>query len=119
MPDIEVENVPAKLLGVFMIVAGLSKLFILEYWTGYEPKIILQLVPLSAENLVLLGGLFEAFLGLGLVYGRKTKYFAGLTAFWLSIITLQVARLGIWDLAVRDFGLVLFAVSVWFLQRKD
>ncbi|MBC5793257.1 MAG: DoxX family membrane protein [Nanohaloarchaea archaeon] len=118
MFDIEAENVPAKFLGVFMIVAGLSKLFILEYWTGYEPRLVLQLVPISAENLVLLGGLFEAFLGAGLVYGRKTKYFAGLTVFWLSIIALQVVRIGMYALAVRDFGLVLFTLTVFLNHIK-
>ena len=99
-------------LGIFMLIAGLSKFVILDFWLGFEPQFIVQLMPLTAEQLTQLGGVFEATLGLVLISGKKTFYAAILTSLWLLTITLQVASLGLWDLAIRDFGLMLYALNI-------
>lgn len=112
------ELFPALSLGIFMLIAGFSKFFILDYWTGYEPQLVIQLVPLTADQLVLAGGLFEALLGAVLVSGKRTKTVSLLTAFYLSLITLQMINLGFWDLAIRDSGLVMYALTVYTVETR-
>jgi uncharacterized membrane protein YphA (DoxX/SURF4 family) len=106
------EMIPAYGLGVFMLVAGLSKFVILDLWLGYEPRFLVELVPLTARQLTMLGGLFEASLGLALLSGRKTFHVSLVVAVYLFLITLQLASFRLWDLAVRDFGLMLYALSI-------
>ena len=104
--------IPYYLLGIFFIIAGLSKFVILEYWTGFEPAIIVDTLPFAADQLTLAGGVFETLIGIGLLLKRKTIYVTGIAALWLTAITLQVGRLGLWDLAIRDIGLVFYAFSL-------
>ncbi|MFT4893064.1 MAG: putative membrane protein YphA (DoxX/SURF4 family) [Candidatus Nanohaloarchaea archaeon] len=106
------EMFPVYGLGIFMLVAGLSKFVILDLWLGYEPRFLVELVPLTARQLTMFGGLFEASLGLALLSGRKTFYVSLGVAVYLFAITLQLVSFGLWDLAIRDFGLTLYALSV-------
>jgi uncharacterized membrane protein len=112
------EELPIIGLGIFMFAAGISKFLILQYWTGYEPQILVNALPLTAETLTLLGGVFEALLGLWLLTQKKTFYASSLTTLWLLAITVQVSRLGLWDLAIRDLGLTLYALSVAVNRRS-
>lgn len=111
-------NIPSYLLGIFFLVAGLSKLVILEYWTGYEPAILVNLLPLTSDQFTLAGGIFEALIGFGLLLERKKIHMTAIATLWLTAITLQVARIGLWDLAIRDIGLVFFAISVMIYSSK-
>lgn len=111
------EDFPAIGLGILLLLAGASKFFILEYWTGYEPQILLML-PFTAEQLVLLGGLFEATLGALLIAGRKAREVSLAVSVYLMLIALQLANLRMWDLAIRDLGLVFYALSVYFVERN-
>jgi hypothetical protein len=114
--ELNKDMIPAYGLGVFMIVAGLSKFVVLDLWLGYEPRFLVELVPLTARQLTMMGGLFEMVLGFALLSGRKTFYVASVTALYLAAITLQLVSFGLWDLAIRDFGLTLYALSVAFLS---
>ena len=105
-------KISALLLGLFLLIAGLSKFLILEFWMGYEPRFIVEFLPLAARQITLMGGVFEAFLGMILISGRKTFYTALITTIWIIAMTLQMLRLGLWDMAIRDIGLVFFAISV-------
>jgi hypothetical protein len=111
------EKFPVIGLGVFILIAGASKFIIPEYWTGYEPRILLETVPLAAEQFILLGGAFESFLGLMLITRKKASAASLITAFWLSAILIQLIRLQLWDLAIRDLGLTFYAFSVYILQK--
>lgn len=111
------DNFPVLSLGFFISVAGLSKFVVPEYWTGYEPQIVKQLVPLSAENLMLTGGVFELVLGLMLIARRKVEHVSAILVLWLAAITVQLTRLGLWDLAIRDLGLTLYALSVYLIEK--
>lgn len=110
------EMLPAYGLGVFMLVAGISKFVILDVWLGYEPRFLVELLPATARQLTMMGGLFEASLGFALLSGRKTFYIASVTALYLATITFQLINFGLWDLVIRDFGLILYALSVAFLN---
>lgn len=94
-----------------MLAAGISKFFILQYWTGYEPQILVNSLTITAETLTLLGGAFEALIGTWLLSRKKTFYASTITTLWLLAITVQVSRLDFWALAIRDLGLTLYAFS--------
>jgi hypothetical protein len=113
------ERVPVYGLAIFMLIAGLSKFVALDLWIGYEPRFLVELLPLTARQLTLAGGGFEAVLGLALLTGRKTFYTASLTAIYLFSITVQLINLGLYDLAIRDFGLTLYAMSVAILNLEN
>lgn len=113
------EELPMIGLGIFMLTAGISKFFIIQYWTGYEPQILVKALPLTAETMTLLGGVFEALLGLWLLTQKKTFYASSLTTLWLLAITVQVSRLGLWDLAIRDLGLTLYALSISLMNYRN
>lgn len=98
---------------LFLFIAGASKFVVLDYWLGYEPQFIVQLIPLTAGQLTQLGGLFELILGLGIAFTNKKFYFASAATIWLSGITLQMLNLGFWDLMVRDLGLTLYGLTVY------
>jgi len=110
------EKFPVYGLSAFMLVAGLSKFVALGLWIGYEPRFLVQILPLTARQLTLMGGGFEAVLGLALLTGRRTFYTASLTAIYLFGISVQMINLGLYDLAIRDSGLTLYAASVAVLN---
>ncbi len=106
------KQLPVYGLGLFMVVAGLSKFLIIDFWLGYEPQFIVDLLPMTARQLTLMGGVFEAVLGILLISGKRTFHIASMTSLWLLVITIQMVRFGLWDLAIRDFGLTLYATSI-------
>lgn len=110
--DLKKTDVPYYLLGIFFIIAGLSKFVILEFWTGFEPAIIVDTLPFTADQLTKAGGVFETLIGISLLLRRKTLYITGIAALWLTAITIQVGRLGMWGLVIRDLGLVFYAFSL-------
>lgn len=112
------DQLPVYGLGIFMLVAGLSKFVILDFWLGYEPQFIVDLLPMTARQLTLVGGVFETVLGVLLISGKRTFYVASVTSLWLLIITVQMARFGLWDLAIRDLGLTLYAVSIALMNYR-
>lgn len=111
--------VPAFGLGVLMLLAGISKFIIPEYWTGYEPQLLLQLAPFTADQLLLIGGFIETSLGLALLVREKVSIVSLVVGVWIASITLQMARLGLWDLAIRDLGLTFYALSVHLFSRTE
>jgi len=58
-------------------------------------------------------------LGLMLFSSKRTLYAALLTSLWLMIITIQVARIGLWDIVIRDIGLVFYALSVTAINYRN
>lgn len=101
-----------SLYGLILVflTAGVSKFVQTSLWIGFEPSFVANFV--DSTTLVYLGGVFEITIAAGLMWCRTRKYFA-LTGFlWLSIITLQVVRFGLWDIAIRDIGLLFLALTV-------
>lgn len=106
------DKLPVYGLGLFMLVAGLSKFLILDFWIGYEPQFIIDLLPATARQLTLIGGVFEAGLGVLLLSGKRTFHVASIISLWLLVITFRMAELGLWDLAIRDLGLTFYSLSI-------
>ena len=94
------------------IVFGLDKfLNVLTNWDAYLAPRINDLIPGSADSLMYLVGVVEIFAGL--VVALKPRYGAYLVALWLlGIIGNLLLIPDYFDIALRDFGLFLAAVTL-------
>ena len=94
------------------IVFGLDKFFnVLTNWDAYLAPRINDLIPGSADSLMYLVGVVEIFAGL--VVALKPRYGAYLVALWLlGIIGNLLLIPDYFDIALRDFGLFLAAVTL-------
>lgn len=108
-------------LGLFALVAGASKFVAPGVWGAYNPDWFLALVPLSTTVWMYLVGVIEAAVGILILIRWKSHVWAGVASLWLLSVTVAVASAGFYDIAWRDFGLVLFAliVSINEYQRSD
>ncbi|HLD05288.1 MAG TPA: DoxX family membrane protein [Candidatus Nanoarchaeia archaeon] len=96
-------------LGLVLLWFGIDALLNPGVWSTLVPKWILGWSHLSADTFMYLNGVIEIILGLLLLIGLWTRLAAMLTACLLLGILLS---LGYGDLAVRDFGLFLGAISL-------
>ncbi len=94
------------------IVAGLDKFFhLLVDWDKYLPPIANNLVGGHGHQLMLAVGVIEVIAGIGVFL--KPRIFAYIVAVWLLIIILNLLAIpGYFDIALRDFGLLLGALAL-------
>lgn len=104
-------------LGLVAVLAGVTKFTHPFLWQGYEPAFIQNLFAAAGVNPMLVFGLLETLLGLAIILGRRWYLTFG-AFFWLLIITVQVASLGLWDLVIRDLGLTVYAATVTLYQYQ-
>ena len=100
---------------VLPILAGLDKFFnLLTDWTQYLPDFITDSV--SGEVVMGVVGVIEIVAGIGV--WLKPRLFAPVVAGWLGVIILTLAlKGGFWDIALRDFGLLLGALALGRLAK--
>jgi uncharacterized membrane protein YphA (DoxX/SURF4 family) len=100
------------------IVFGLDKFFnVLVDWEGYLAPWIDDIVPGSAATAMHLVGAVEIVAGLAVAL--KPRYGAYLVAAWLAgIIVNLLTYSGYYDIALRDFGLMVGALSLARLASK-
>lgn len=100
------------------ILAGLDKFFhLLVNWDQYVPSIVASLSPISAHNLMLVVGVIEIVAGIGVAL--KPRIFAYVVAGWLGLIILNLLLIpGYFDVALRDFGLLLGALALGRLSEQ-
>jgi hypothetical protein len=94
------------------IIAGVDKFFnLLTNWDAYLAPIIPQMLGISAHTFMLVVGVIEIVAGLIVVLRPQIgAYIVGL---WLlGIIINLLMRGGAYDIALRDFGLLLGAFSL-------
>ena len=105
-------------LTVAPIVAGLDKFFnLLVNWEQYLPPFVTNLVGGNGHYLMLVVGVIEIIVGLGVSF--KPKIFAYVVSAWLLIIIANLLMLpGYYDIALRDFGLALAALALARLSRE-
>jgi hypothetical protein len=92
------------------ILFGLDKFFnLMTDWTEFLPGFVTDLV--SGTAVMAIVGVVEIAAGIGV--WLRPRIFAYVVAAWLGviIITLIIAG-GFWDIALRDFGLLLGAVAL-------
>jgi len=100
------------------IVFGLDKFFnVLVDWESYLAPWINDIVPGSASTAMHLVGVVEILAGVAVAL--KPRYGAYLVAAWLAgIIVNLLTYSGYYDIALRDFGLMLGALTLARLASK-
>lgn len=100
------------------IVFGLDKFFnVLVDWEGYLAPWINDIVPGSASTAMHLVGIVEILAGLSVAL--KPRYGAYLVAAWLGGIIIDLLTYsGYYDIALRDFGLMLGALTLARLASR-
>jgi uncharacterized membrane protein YphA (DoxX/SURF4 family) len=103
---------------VLPIVMGIDKFFNnLVNWEQYLAHWIANISPFSATGTMHVVGVIE--IAAGVLVALKPRYFAYLVAAWLGGIILDLLTYsGFYDVALRDFGLLLGAVTLARLAAK-
>ncbi len=99
------------------ILFGLDKFFnLMTNWPEFLPEFVTNAV--SGTVVMALVGVVEIVAGIGV--WLRPQIFAYVVAAWLGVIivTLGIAG-GFWDIALRDFGLLLGAVALGQLSREN
>ncbi len=96
------------------IIAGLNKFsHVLCNWERYLAP---QLNLFGAHTTMLIVGCIEVVAGLGVAF--RARWFAPVVAVWLWGIIANLLLLGsYYDVALRDFGLSLGAITLWRLAQ--
>ena len=100
------------------IVMGIDKFFNnLVNWEQYLAHWIANISPFSATGTMHVVGVIE--IAAGVLVALKPRYFAYLVAAWLGgIIVDLLTYSGYYDVALRDFGLLLGALTLARLAAK-
>jgi uncharacterized membrane protein YphA (DoxX/SURF4 family) len=100
------------------IAFGLDKFFnVMVDWEGYLAPWINDIVPGSASTAMHLVGVIE--IAAGIAVALKPRYGAYLVAAWLAGIVINLLTYsGFYDIALRDFGLMLGALTLARLASK-
>jgi uncharacterized membrane protein YphA (DoxX/SURF4 family) len=97
---------------VLPIVFGIDKFTnVLTKWEGYLAPWIVDISPISAHQAMLVVGVVEIVAGLAVAL--KPRYAAYIVAAWLAGIIINLLSYpGFYDIALRDFGLLLGALTL-------
>ncbi|RAV13966.1 hypothetical protein DQP55_09545 [Mycolicibacterium sp. GF69] len=97
---------------VLPIVMGLDKFTnVLTDWEGYLAPWIADISPFTAHQTMLIVGIIEIVAGVAVAI--KPRYAAYVVALWLAgIIVNLVSYPGFYDIALRDFGLLVGALTL-------
>jgi uncharacterized membrane protein YphA (DoxX/SURF4 family) len=97
---------------VLPIVMGIDKFFNnLVNWEQYLAHWIVNISPFTATGTMYVVGIVE--IAAGVLVAIKPRYFAYLVAAWLAGIILDLLTYsGFYDVALRDFGLLLGALTL-------
>ena len=100
------------------ILFGVDKFFnLMVNWENYLAPWIRDLSPLSASHTMHVVGAIEIVAGL--VVAIRPRYGAYLVAAWLAGIVINLLTYsGYYDIALRDFGLMLGALTLGRLASK-
>ena len=100
------------------IAFGLDKFAnLLTDWPGYLAPFVDRLVPGTAQQAMYAVGVIEVVAGL--LVAVRPKYGAVVVAAWLAGIIVNLLILGdYYDVALRDFGLLVGALALWRLASR-
>ena len=100
------------------IVFGLDKFTnLLTHWPGYLAPFVDRLVPGTAQQAMYAVGVIEVVAGL--LVAVRPRYGAPVVAAWLAGIIVNLLILGnFYDVALRDFGLLVGALALWRLAGR-
>lgn len=84
---------------------------VLTNWEHYLAPWIVRLIPVTAHQAMLIVGVIE--IAAGLAVAVKPRYAAYVVAAWLAGIVINlVSYPGFYDIALRDFGLMVAALAL-------
>lgn len=97
------------------ILFGLDKFFnVMTDWTEFLPGFVTDLM--AGTTVMAIVGIVEIVAGIGV--WLRPKVFAHVVAAWLGVILITLILAGgHWDIALRDFGLLLGALALGQLAR--
>src|SRR6266498_6049646 len=100
------------------ILAGLDKFFhLLVNWDQYLPGVVANMSPIAPHTLMLIVGVIEIVAGIGVAL--KPRIFGYIVAAWLAVIIVNLLLIpGYFDVALRDFGLLLAALALARLSQQ-
>jgi uncharacterized membrane protein len=100
------------------ILAGLDKFFhLLVNWDQYLPGVVARISPIPSHTLMLVVGVIEIVAGIGVAL--KPRIFGYVVAAWLGVIIINLLLIpGYFDVALRDFGLLLGALALARLSEQ-
>src|SRR3954453_409652 len=100
------------------IAFGLDKFVnLMTDWPGYLAPFVDRLVPGTAQQAMYAVGVIEIVAGL--LVATRPKYGALVVAAWLAGIIVNLLILGdFYDVALRDFGLLVAALALWRLDSR-
>ncbi|WP_427016034.1 hypothetical protein ACQCSX_14775 [Pseudarthrobacter sp. P1] len=106
-------------IGFFLIplVFGLDKFFnVLANWEGYLAPWVVSVSPFSAHTVMLIVGVVE--IAAAVTVALKPRLAAYVVALWLAgIIVNLLTYPGFYDVALRDFGLLVAALALARLAK--
>jgi uncharacterized membrane protein YphA (DoxX/SURF4 family) len=94
------------------IIFGLDKFTnVLTHWTVYLAPVATSVVPLPAQTIMYIVGVVEIVAGLAVAF--RPRFGSLLVAVWLLGIIVNLILLGsFYDIALRDFGLLVGALAL-------
>jgi len=100
------------------ILAGLDKfLNLLTNWSMYLSPLFLKIISYHDQGFMMIVGVAEIIVGIGVFF--KPRIFAYIVSLWLLLIIINLLFTGMFfDIALRDVGLLLAAVSLGRLSEK-
>jgi uncharacterized membrane protein YphA (DoxX/SURF4 family) len=100
------------------IAFGLDKFTnLLTDWPGYLAPFADRIIPGTAQQAMYAVGVIEILAGL--LVAARPKYGAVVVAAWLAGIIVNLLILGdFYDVALRDFGLLIGALALWRLAVR-
>lgn len=100
------------------LIMGLDKFFnVLVNWENYLAPWLVELSPFSAHTMMLMIGVVE--IAAAVMVALKPRYAASVVALWLAgIIVNLLSHSGFYDVALRDFGLLVAALALALLARS-
>jgi uncharacterized membrane protein len=100
------------------ILAGLDKFFhLLVNWDQYVPGLVARVSPIPSHTLMLVVGVIEIVAGIGV--WLVPRIFGYVVAAWLAVIIINLLLIpGYFDVALRDFGLLLGALALARLSQQ-
>ena len=101
------------------IAFGLDKFVnLLTDWPGYLAPFVDRLVPGTAQQAMYAVGVIEIVSGI--LVAVRPRYGALVVAAWLAGIIVNLLILGdFYDVALRDFGLLVGALALWRLAGRQ
>ena len=94
------------------LLAGIDKfLNLLTNWQQYLAPWVTSMSPISGQDLMRIVGVIEIIAGVLVAF--KPRIFAYVVAIWLALIIINLLTLvAFYDIALRDFGLMLGAIAL-------